>query len=476
VSTATHSTATPELSKQSSHRLWYLTTAAFCVAFAGALAVGLLQGVRPFYADAEGYWALASTFTDTGHFSLLNFVSPQRGYFLPLVNYVLKSFTGGAFHEESTAVTIFIVLMFALIGAVFAPRLSEITWPGQPWGFWRRIALMALLLIFWCGNLNYPLTDFPGLAFGLLALVAVAQSDSPGWMLLAGMAAGATLNLRPAYLPLVVMLFVIVALNWFDQRGSRHASIVRRALCVGLLVTGFALVSLPQSLSAHRYFNTWNPIPGASTPLTEEVITRGMYAQRWDSYEQPPGVPNAIIYVDASGKRLLDQQPGDTIKSMSQYANLIVSHPTIMIPLLVRHVIDGLDVRYTTIYVERFASGGHLWSRLAGFLLVFLALVRLLWPAARRRLGAVRWRYPIALALCCLTSVPSAMETRYMLPIEVLAYILVLAPGWPNPIGPPEAGWKRFRTLAIVALAGLVFTVVIWDTVSGIHTYFAHPL
>ena len=68
------------------------------------------------------------------------------------------------------------------------------------------------------------------------------------------------------------------------------------------------------------------------------------------------------------------------------------------------------------------------------------------------------------------------METRYMLPIEVLAYMLVLAPGWPHPVGPREVGWKRFRTLAILVLAGLVFTAVIWDTVSGIHTYFAHPL
>ena len=83
-----------------------------------------------------------------------------------------------------------------------------------------------------------------------------------------------------------------------------------------------------------------------------------MYAQRWDSYEQPREVFNAIIYADESGKRLLAQQPGDTVKSMSQYVSLIVSRPTIMIPLLVRHVIDGLDVRYTTIYVERFASGG----------------------------------------------------------------------------------------------------------------------
>jgi hypothetical protein len=476
LSTTTHSRAEPKLRKLSARRWWHPAGAAFGVAFAGALLVGLLQGVRPFYADATGYWSLAESFTRSGHFSLLDFESPVRGYVLPLVAYGLKEFAGGTFEGESTAATSFNVLIFALIGAVLAPRLAEIAWPGARWGFLRRLALTALLLVFWSGDLNYPLTDFPGLAMALLALVAVSRPDSPGWMLLAGIAAGATLNLRPAYLPLVLMLAVVVALTWFDQRAGKHASAARRALCTGLLIVGFVLVSLPQSLSAHRFFNTWNPIPGSSTPLTEEVLTRGMYAQRWDSFEQPPVIPNAIAYGDESGRKLLDQQPGQTIKSSSQYVNLVLSHPTVMVPLLIRHVINGLDTRYSTIYVEHRASGGHIWLRIAGFLLVFLALVRLLWPTARRSLGRIRWRYLIALALACATSVPSAIETRYMLPIELLAYMLVLAPGWPNPIEPAGAGRGRLRTPVMLAIAGLAFTAIIWHVLSGVHSYLVHPL
>jgi hypothetical protein len=476
VSIAAPSTATPRLAEQLSPRRRYVPVAAFCIAFAAALAVGLIQGVRPFYADAEGYWALASTFTQTGHFSLLSFVSLQRGYFLPLVIYVLKLFTNGAFQEESNAATAFNVLLFALIGAVLAPRLAELAWPRQSWGFLRRIALTALLLIFWSGDLNYPLTDFPGLAMGLLALVAIARTDGPGWMLLAGMAAGATLNLRPAYLPLVLMLVVIVVLNWRSQRGYARASAARRALCASLLVVGFLLVSLPQSLSAHRYFNTWSPIPGAGDHLAQEVLSLGMTAQRWDSYERPVGVPNAIIYPYPAGKRLLEAQPEDKVNTLSQYVGVVVSHPAVMVPLLIRHLVNGLDVRYSTIYVENRASGGLLWLRIGGFLLTFLALVRLLWPAGRRSLGRIRWRYPVALVLCCVTSLASVMEPRYLLPIEILIYILVLSPGWPSPIGPREAGLARFRTAAALALAGVVFTAVIWHMLTGISSYLAHPL
>ena len=460
----------------SSHWWWQPVFAAFGVAFLAALVVGLAQGVRPFYADSEGYWRLSSSFSVGGHFSLFDFASPQRGYLLPLVIYMLRLLSDGTFAGESAAVTVFIVLVFALISAVLAPRLAELTWPEQSWGLLRRLALTSLMLIFWSGDLNYPLTDFPGLATSLLALVAVAQSETPGWMLLGGMAAGATLDLRPAYEPLLPMLVIVVALNWFDQRGTQHASTARRALCAGMLIVGFAFVSLPQSLSAHRFFNTWSPVPGASTSLPGEILTQGMSLQRQDSFERPIGTPNGIFYKDASGNRLLNEQPGHTIMDSSQYIGLIVSHPTVMIPLLIRHIINGLDDRYSTIYVEHLASGGYLWLRISGFLLVFLALMRLLWPEARRKLGPTRWRYPAALASCVAPSITSSMETRYMLPVVILTYALVLAPRWPNPIGPVGAGWRRYRTVAALTIVGLMYSAALWHILSAIKISLAYPV
>jgi hypothetical protein len=450
--------------------------AAFGVAFAAAIIVGLTQGVHPFYADSEGYWLLSNSFTSSGHFSLLDFASPQRGYFFPLVIYALRLLSDGTFSSESTLVTIFIALCFALIGAVLVPRLAQIAWPEQSWGLPRRLMLMALLLIFWCGDVNYPLTDFPGLAMGLLALVAVARPNAPNWMLLGGMAAGAAFNMRPAYEALLPMLVVVVALNWWEERRTPHASMARRALCASMLILGFALVSLPQSLSAHRFFNTWSPVPGASTSLPGEVLTTGMSFQRQDSYERPIGTPNGVFYKDPSGQRLLNEQPEHKIKNSSQYVGLIASHPTVMIPLLVRHIVNGLDLRYNTVYVENRASGGRILLRISGFLVVFLALVRLLWPEARRKLGRVHWRYPVALASCVATSITSAVEARYMLPVEMLAYVLVLAPGWPSPIGPAGAGWTRYRGLAALTIAGLIYAAFLWHVVSGIKISIAYPV
>ncbi len=450
-------------------RRWWQgsTVAAFRVAFAGTLIVGLFQGARPLYGDSGEYWELARTFTQTGHFSLLGFESPVRGYGLPLILYILREFGEGVHWIPSSVITLFYALLFALIGAILAPRLAEVAWPDRPWGYGRRIVLTALLLVFWSGDLNYSLTDFPGLAMALLALVAIANPDSPSWMLIAGIASAIAIDLRPAYLPFVPMLVVIVAWAWFEQRLTRHASLARRALCVGLLVVGFLAVSLPQSLSAHRHYGTWTFIPGASEQTTVR-LEQGMIHQRIDAYETPER-PGMITYGDATSQRLLERQPEGKINSLGQYAGLVVSNPTIMIPLLARHIINGLDVRYSTIYVEHFDSGGHTWLRLAGFLLVFLALARVLWPSARRGLGRARWRYPFALLLCTVTTVPTAIETRYMLPVYLVCYILVLAPGWPNPIGPAEDGWRRFRTPMVLVAACLVFMAVVWHVASAVN-------
>jgi hypothetical protein len=440
------------------------------VAIVGTLAVGLLQGERPFYGDSGEYWTLSSSFTLHGHFSLLNFANESRGYAFPLVIHVLNIFTNARHSSQSTAATLFNVLVFALIGAILAPQLAGLCWPDGHWSFLRRLAFTTVLLIFWGGNLNYPLTDFPGLAAALLTLVAISRTDKPGWMFLAGVAGGVTLNLRTAYLPLMPMLAVIVALTWFDQRKISHASTTWRAMCLGSLLIGFLAASAPQALSQHRHFGNWSFLPASSQVETAGRLNMGMELQRWDSYERPQG-QGALAYGDANSARLLEEQPTRVIESTSQYIGLFVSHPLVMVPLIVQHLLNGLDARYNTIYVEHRDSNGRTWLRLAGFLLVFATLVRLLWPTARRRLGVTRWRYLIALALCCLTPLPTAIETRYLLPLYVITYMVVLAPGWPNPLGARDSGWRRFRTPAVLAITCVAFMTVVWDVVSPVSAH-----
>lgn len=444
---------------------------AFAIAFTVTLVVALLQGPKPFYGDSGSYWSLASSFTRNGHFSLLNFHSPLRGYAMALITYVLQWLARGLRWSSSSVVKLFNATLFVLIGAVLAPRIAELTWPSQRWGMWRRVALAMLMVVFWSGDLNYPLSDFPGLALALLALVAIAHPERPGWMLLAGVAAGLAVDIRPAYLLLMPTLIAIAAWTWFRRR-ERRPSLVRSSLCTGLLLLGFAAVSLPQSLAAHRHHQSWSFLPGGPN-LSDEQLTAGTRYQRYDTFAKPDGQAFAMVYPDAAGARLLRAQPGDTITGPLQYGEMVASHPLVMAEIVVRHVVNGLDMRYSTVYVERLSSGGHLWLRLAGFLLVFLALVRLLWRSARASLGPTRWRYPVALSVCCLTSAFGAVETRYLLPVWLLAYVLALAPGWPSPIATGGEGLQRLRTPGFLAGAYLVFIAVVWHLLSGVSAHVA---
>jgi hypothetical protein len=446
-------------------RDWQASPAlAFCLAFAGTLAVALLQGEKPFYGDSHEYWTLASTFTVHGSFSLLNFNSPMRGYVLPLLNYVLQVLDTDLGWTASTMVKLVNASIYALIGTVLGPALIKTVWPSQPsWRLGRRLILAALIVVFWSGYLNFPLSDFPGLAMALLALVAVARTDSPGWMLTAGVALGACIDMRAAYLPLAPVLVGLVAWSWYEQRGAHHAPRSRRVLCAGLLIAGFTLISLPQSLSTHRHYGIWSFIPSApSFEPASTFFTPGMYTENRDTWVLAPEGHGLMIYGDPAGQRLLEEQKEERIASTSQYLGLFASHPLVMGALIVGHVVNSMDPLYSTPYIEHLDNLGRVWGRIAAFLLLFVALVRVLWPAARRCLGPGRLRYLLALSLCCVTTVPTDIERRYFLPLYLLTYALALTPRWPNPLASIGSGVRGVRTPVVLAVSFVVYASVVW--------------
>jgi 4-amino-4-deoxy-L-arabinose transferase-like glycosyltransferase len=423
------------------------------------------QSPKPFYYDSRLYWWQGTSFDVTGRFSLLNFNSPLRGYFLPLVNRELRAIADALSWNHSSLAKLFNVLIFSLIATVLVPRLAELTWPDRPWGLARRLALAAILILLWGGYLAFPLSDFPAVAAVLLALVAAARSDSLLWMLTAGIACGIAIDMRPAYLLLAPILAVMVLMDWWRDSSRGRRANVRRALCVGLALLGFAAVSVPQSLATHRHFGTWSFIPGSAAGLASLQYTDGMRLQLYNTYVGTGEPGPQMNYIDATGTRLLEQD-GGTIQSTSQYVKLIASHPLAMLGLFARHLINGLDHRYNTPYVEHL-PGSDAWMRIAGFAFVFLALMRVAWPATRRRLGVAHWRYQVALLASGITAIVSAVETRFMLPAALVSYMLVLTPGWSGSIRAAPFRLRRSLALALPLLFLAAFIVIVLSVVNG---------
>ncbi len=461
------------LEERGTRSRWSAPVIAASIAFLAALFVALLQGVKPFYYDSGGYWSLGGSFVRHGHFSLLNFSNYLRGYLLPLINRGLRALAVAFGWRNSTSVKLFNALLFALIGAVLVPRFAEVAWPKQRWTVRRRLALTTVLIIFWSGYLNFPLSDFPALAMVLVAILAASHPYSARSMLVAGAATAAAIDMRPAYELLAPVVLVLVVWGCVQRRDRESHAMLRRALYLGLLLASFVAISLPQSLSAHRFHDTWSFIPGAAGHLENMQLTDGLILQLYGTYVGPGQTP-AMLYKDKAGIRLLRAEkeiPGYsagkelTIGGAKEYLELMINHPLGIGGVFARHLINGLDERYSTPYAEHLRTDW--WLRLGGFLLVFLGLLRILWPKARRSLGPARWRYPVAIVICSATSLPAAVETRYLLPIFILSYVLVLAPSWPNPIAKDALGVRRYRTVATITVAYIAFMAVVWHVTSG---------
>lgn len=215
------------------------TWSAFALALAGCLVVALSQGAKPFPYDSYSYWHLGKAFDHNGHWSLLNFSSPLRGYLLPLIYGGLANIAAAVGLGGSSIVEIFNAVLFALIGAVLAPLLAENIWPRHRWGTGRRLLLTAVLLVYWRGYLAFPLSDFPALALLLLATLALARTSSPIWALIAGIAVSAAINVRPSYLPLAAALVVLPAWELSKPAGPR-TSWRRSLLSATVLGLGFS--------------------------------------------------------------------------------------------------------------------------------------------------------------------------------------------------------------------------------------------
>ena len=428
--------------------------------------IALLEGEKQFLFDSAEYWGLSETFVHHGNFSLLSFESTGiRGYALPLTYHILRDVLGPFTNSSPQMVMVFNAALFALVGAVLAPQFARIAWPDIHWGLFRRLALCSLLIVFWRGYLSYPLSDFPALAAALLALIAVSYVDSPSWMLVAGLASGLAMNYRPAYVLLVPILIALFAWERFRLHEASQGSHFRFAACGALFVVGLAAVALPQSLSQHRSSGSYSPIPGGNK-LASVQYNEGLAYQRLDVWVGP-SVNTVMAYTDPHTEDILVERSGRPIEGTGDYLRLITEHPVTMAGVFLRHVVNALDQRFPTPYVEHLEGGWNKAPRIAGFLLVFLGLVRFLWPAGRRSLGPARWRYPAALLLITIPALPSAAVTRLMLPVFMLCGLLVLAPGWPNPLRSPQPGPRRYTTLTFIVGAGLLFYALVSTIVTG---------
>jgi hypothetical protein len=389
----------------------------------------LLSGYDRFYHDADAYWRLGKLFNffdSGGHFSLNPFNDPafaqasHQGYALPLLNHLLGVVASAANIGSVTIVKVWGSLLATALGVIVLPRLARQLFPAAKIGPGRVLALNGLIFLFWRGHFNFPLSDFPALLLACIATIGLMRSTPVGYVV-AGLGFGLSANIRPEYLPALVASIAVAALL-----PCRPWSWRRRGNATALVLASALIVSLPQVAMNHHNHGTWSPVSASGHQIAMLQLTDGLLAQKYETYIGPPsGYPEpGVFYLDPATSHVLQEEHVSRISSFRQYARIVSRHPIELVASYMRHIFNGLDVRYPTPYIRNLGDAPILLSLLQ-YTLLFAAIARLVLPDARHALGSIRWTGIIVLLSPCLTAIPGAVEPRFFLPAQILVYMLV---------------------------------------------------
>lgn len=373
---------------------------------------GGLQGERmPF--DAGHYWELAVGFqSHHKSFSLLNFHDPTRGYLAALLQFpalVVRFVTHCSMPTAAKVVgTGWAALLFAFLIPELWRSLSGRHVSGGRW-----LLLLLLGFSFWRDYFSFTTTDMPALVLLLLALWTISRGGV-GWWLVAGLSLAAALNSRPMYLAAVVPVVLLAA--WYSKRHKGASWARWLAWSVGV---GVALA--PQLAINRLHFNSNSPLVLArvssqqTTPLYLKQLTWGTRVLRYDT-----SLRRALIYADSAGLAVLHREGVREYNSYGQFLRIALRHPLDYSWRYIRHFFNGLDMWHSTPYPSQEYSPARFWVQLLNYSVLGLGLSVLALTRPARWLSWPRAWALLALLLPCLIAIPTAIETRFLLPLHLL--------------------------------------------------------
>jgi hypothetical protein len=409
-----------------------LVTAAI---FVGFVVATVARGTGPFRWDAAHYWAATQAMVGAipafpeGYWEL-------RGVFTPFIYSpaaALTSLVGDQFASYAVLLQNSVVLGVA---AVFL--LPAVV------GFLRTVSpLMRFVgaLLMWIvtsGFAAYPLVDLYS-ALGILGLIALLRSHQRWVLFLAGIVAGVTMNIRPAYLVVVVALVVVVVI-W--RRGAGI-----------FLPAGVAIALIPQTVVSAFRSGVWSPLPSGSADLIALQSGYASYTVRYDTIigdasarqffcspemasrvgESPPQSAGELAVV------FLQSIPTSLVFSFEKIAASLAWHGSVPYSAPARPIDVAFGIGITAIAVM-------------GIVALFFAAFR---GVEGKRDGYAITVLATIIAGSVLTLAGSATETRF-----ALILVLVGVVGLTVIVGAPPTGTRRSRQWWIVA--AVLATVVVY--------------
>ncbi|MET0433247.1 MAG: hypothetical protein ABW025_03690 [Cellulomonas sp.] len=397
----------------------------------------LLRGPEPFIWDARLYWGASVTVASGGAVPLEDpaFYSVRGALsgvtFLPAA--LLSRVAGGQF--AGTAVLLQNALLIGVVAAVLVPALARPWRALDPPRRWLAAGLTWAALQ---GFAPYPLMDLYATAAVLGAVALLGGPGRPGAPPRAGSLVGAGLLLgygfavRPALLPVAVLLLLVTAAS---ERS-------RAALALG----GFAAALLPQVVRTATDAGRFSLLPDAAGAVAALQTRYGAYVVRYDTV--PTRAQPSQFFCSPGMAEHVGTPPGTTTDLLL----LLLRHPADSAPFVLQKVATALHWPLAVPYADPHPGADALVA-VGTTALVLLGCGHLIAAAWARRHDPAgpRWaglRVLAVLAGTLAVLAASAPEPRFALPLVVLGVAGVAAAAGSRPAGSAH----RVRAWAAAAL------------------------
>ena len=403
---------------------------AFILATMLMMAAQYYINAQKFDGDAEVYWRLSS--------SIWDFSFPQviRGYFYPLLLSPLK-LASEAF--PSTGYMAFYVvqaLAYSFALTILLPYLFTRLVGGEI-SFVRRLVLPVLTAVFFPGLISYPLSDLPAfcLIVASVSLILYASEknnifQSAILFFLAGIFLYGAYNTRTIYLFTLIPVVIFSPIFLLKNKKNTY-----RALLSVVLILGCALAALPQALINLKYLNSPTPFVVATikdSSLFAKQLKWGITIYRYETgYDINSKEIFPVFYVNPTGENVIKEYgSGGASATIAWYFGAFLSDPISFVKIYTTHFINGMDVRDYDTYTKYRSKESSLRSvasisisLLGLFFLVALIVRKSGWTReSARKEFTLRLVWVGILLLPVILIIPSAIETRFFLPLHLLAY------------------------------------------------------
>ncbi len=413
--------------------------------------------------DAAEYWLLSHRWDFARAPSYRGYVFPALlaplNFLCGLTGYPALTFRFGMSVAYGVLLT---VLVPAVFQQAFGGRISLV----------RRLVPVILMAGLFPGVLLYCLSDLPALLLALSALLWTlrALEETASRARLAGRLAAAGALMAAAYYTRTIYLFAFAGLlALMLVRGRPTWTRFPRWLGFAAVAAGALLVALPQLAINIR-------TQGVNSMAVQSIVNKqglfasqmvwGMTLQRYETTLNAQAPGPSVYYFDPAGARLFDEAARrGNLFDLPHYLKVVATHPLDFLALYARHVINGLDVRDGLVYIVK---PSPLRNRTAqvNFLVLAIAICVTLSIRTRRGAGAgfrpvpAGWPFSLAVLLLPVAAiVPGAVETRFFLPLHLLAYCVIAMHFEASTL------WREFKLhrwsllVAGVVAAGIFFAV-----------------